>query len=140
MHVILRFEIEEAIIEGNLRAFELPELWNSKMQEYLGIVPDSDADGCMQDLHWPSGYLGYFPSYTNGAIIASMLMKKAKETNSSIDAEIAKGSFNSLNQYLTENLRGYGYSKNSADLLEASTGHNMIQPTIFTDYLRAKYL
>ena len=140
LHVILRFEIEEAIIEGNLRAFELPELWNSKMQEYLGIVPDSDADGCMQDLHWPSGYLGYFPSYTNGAIIASMLMKKAKETNSSIDAEIAKGSFNSLNQYLTENLRGYGYSKNSADLLEASTGHNMIQPTIFTDYLRAKYL
>lgn len=130
LHVILRFEIEEAIIEGNLRAFELPELWNSKMQEYLG----------MQDLHWPSGYLGYFPSYTNGAIIASMLMKKAKETNSSIDAEIAKGSFNSLNQYLTENLRGYGYSKNSADLLEASTGHNMIQPTIFTDYLRAKYL
>lgn len=140
LHVILRFEIEEAIIEGNLRAFELPELWNSKMQEYLGIVPDSDADGCMQDLHWPSGYLGYFPSYTNGAIIASMLMKKAKETNSSIDAEIAKGSFNSLNQYLTKNLRGYGYSKNSADLLEASTGHNMIQPTIFTDYLRAKYL
>lgn len=140
LHVILRFEIEEAIIEGNLRAFELPELWNSKMQEYLGIVPDSDADGCMQDLHWPSGYLGYFPSYTNGAIIASMLMKKAKETNSSIDAEIAKGSFKSLNQYLTENLRGYGYSKNSADLLEASTGHNMIQPTIFTDYLRAKYL
>ena len=140
LHVILRFEIEEAIIEGNLRAFELPELWNSKMQEYLGIVPDSDADGCMQDLHWPSGYLGYFPSYTNGAIIASMLMKKAKEVNSSIDAEISKGSFKSLNQYLTENLRGYGYSKNSADLLEASTGHNMIQPTIFTDYLRAKYL
>ena len=135
LHVILRFEIE-----GNLRAFELPELWNSKMQEYLVIVPDSDADGCMQDLDWPSGYLGYFSSYTNGAIIASMLMKKVKETNSSIDVEIAKGSFKSLNQYLTENLRGYGYSKNSADLLEASTGHNMIQPTIFTDYLRAKYL
>ncbi len=140
LHVILRFEIEEAIIEGNLRAFELPELWNSKMQEYLGIVPDSDADGCMQDLHWPSGYLGYFPSYTNGAIIASMLMKKAKEANSTIDTEIAKGNFQSLNQYLTKNLRGHGYSKNSADLLEASTGHNIIQPSIFTDYLKAKYL
>ena len=140
LHVILRFEIEEAIIEGNLRAFELPELWNSKMQEYLGIVPDSDADGCIQDLHWPSGYLGYFPSYTNGAIIASMLMKKAKEANSTIDTEIAKGNFQSLNQYLTKNLRGHGYSKNSADLLEASTGHNIIQPSIFTDYLKAKYL
>lgn len=140
LHVILRFEIEEAIIEGNLRAFDLPEFWNSKMQEYLGITPDSNADGCMQDLHWPSGYLGYFPSYTNGAIIASMLMKKAKETSSAIDTEITKGSFKSLNLYLTENLRRYGYSKNSADLLEASTGHNMIQPTIFVDYLKTKYL
>ena len=94
----------------------------------------------MQDLHWRSGYLGYFPSYTNGDIIASMLMKKAKEANSTIDTEIAKGNFQSLNQYLTKNLRGHGYSKNSADLLEASTGHNIIQPSIFTDYLKAKYL
>lgn len=140
LHVILRFEIEEAIIAGNLRAFELPEFWNSKMQEYLGIVPDNDANGCLQDVHWPSGSLGYFPSYTNGAIIASMLMKKAKETNPVIDSEIARGSFKSLNLFLTENLRKYGYSKNSADLLEVSTGYNMIQPGIFVDYLKTKYL
>ena len=138
LHVILRFEIEEAIITGNLRAFDLPEFWNSKMQEYLGIVPDNDANGCLQDVHWPSGSLGYFPSYTNGAIIASMLMKKAKETNPNIDLEVAKGSFESLNLFLTENLRSYGYSKNSADLLEVSTGHNMIQPGVFVDYLKTK--
>lgn len=140
LHVIIRYEIEEAIIEGNLKAFDLPELWNSKMQEYLGITPPNDDQGCMQDMHWPSGYLGYFPSYTNGAIVASMLMKKAKEKSPAIDAEIAQGSFKSLNSYLTENLRGYGCSKNSADLLEESTGHNTIQPSIFMDYLKAKYL
>lgn len=140
LHVILRYEIEEAIIEGNLKAYDLPEFWNSKMQEYLGITPPNDDQGCMQDLHWPSGYLGYFPSYTNGAIIASMLMKAAKEKNSSIDSEIAKGSFKSLNAYLTKNLRGYGCSKISPDLLEASTGYNTIQPGIFVDYLKTKYL
>jgi carboxypeptidase Taq len=140
LHVIIRYEIEEAIIEGNLRAYDLPEFWNSKMQEYLGITPQNDENGCMQDIHWPSGGLGYFPSYTNGAIIASMLMKAAKEKSPSIDAELAKGSFKSLNSYLTENLRSYGCSKNSTDLLKASTGHSTVQPSIFIDYLKAKYL
>ncbi|MDG1437230.1 MAG: carboxypeptidase M32 [Rickettsiaceae bacterium] len=140
LHVILRFEIEEAIINGNLRAFDLPDLWNSKMQEYLGIVPDSDANGCMQDLHWPSGAIGYFPSYTNGAIIASMLMKSAKNTYSSIDSEIAMGKFDSLNKYLNDNLRKYGSSKISRDLLQAATGHSTVQPMIFIDYLKNKYL
>lgn len=140
LHVILRFEIEEAIINGNLRAADLPELWNSKMQEYLGIVPDTDSNGCMQDVHWPSGAIGYFPSYTNGAIIASMLMKSAKNTYPSIDSELGLGNFASLNKYLTENLRKHGSSKISSDLLQAATGHSTIQPMIFIDYLKAKYL
>jgi len=140
LHVILRFEIEEAIIEGNLKAFDLPELWNSKMQEYLGIVPDTDSDGCLQDIHWPSGSLGYFPSYTNGAIIASMLMKSATNKYPSIESELELGKFDSLNKYLTNNLRQHGSSKISADLLQAATGHNTVQPGIFIDYLKGKYL
>ena len=140
LHVIMRFEIEEAIVEGNMRAFDLPDLWNSKMQEYLGITPKNDADGCMQDIHWPSGLLGYFPSYTYGAIIASMLMKSAKEQYSSIGTELQSGNFTSLNKYLNENLRSFGSSKISADLLKAATGHDTVQPTIFIDYLKGKYL
>ena len=140
LHVILRFEIEEAILEGNLRAFDLPDFWNSKMQEYLGIVPNTDTEGCLQDIHWPSGSLGYFPSYTNGAIIASMLMKAAKAEYSSIDAELSLGKFDSLNKYLNDNLRQYGSSKISSDLLQAATGHNTVQPNIFLDYLKTKYL
>lgn len=140
LHVILRFEIEEEIINGNLRAADLPELWNSKMQDYLGIVPKTDADGCLQDVHWPSGSIGYFPSYTNGAIIASMLMKSAKEKYSCIDQELSKGSFASLNKYLNDHLRKYGSSKISKDLLKESTGYETVQPTIFVDYLKEKYL
>ncbi len=140
LHVIMRFEIEETIIEGNMRAHDLPDLWNSKMQEYLGITPPTNADGCMQDVHWPSGGIGYFPSYTYGAIIASMLMKSAKEKYSSISSELQSGNFSSLNKYLNENLRSFGSSKISADLLYASTGHKTVQPSIFVDYLKNKYL
>jgi carboxypeptidase Taq len=140
LHIILRFEIEKTILEDNMKAAELPELWNSKMQQYLGIVPKTDSEGCMQDIHWPSGWLGYFPSYTNGAIIANMLMRAAKGKYSEIDSELNKGSFQSLNKYLNDNLRQYGSSKLSADLLKASTGHDSVQPNMFIDYLQDKYL
>lgn len=79
MHVILRFEIEEALINGDLTLDELPIYWSQKMYEYLGIRPTSDREGCLQDIHWSLGDFGYFPSYTNGAIIASMIIKKNKE-------------------------------------------------------------
>jgi carboxypeptidase Taq len=140
MHIILRFEIEKAILEDNLKAQDLPGLWNSKMQQYLGIIPNANSEGCMQDIHWPSGWLGYFPSYTNGAIIASMLMRSAKDEYSEIGSELDKGNFQSLNKYLNDNLRQYGSSKSSADLLKASTGYDSVQPGIFIDYLQDKYL
>lgn len=139
LHIILRFEIEESIINGNLRAADIPELWNSKMQEYLGITPPDDALGCLQDIHWPSGMLGYFPSYTNGAIIASMLMEAAKADSPDIETEISHGKFTSLNSYLNKNLRSLGCSKNSSDLLLNATGNATIQPDIFMNYLREKY-
>jgi carboxypeptidase Taq len=140
LHVIIRFEIEKAIIDGSLKTKDLPEYWNKKMEQYLGIIPDSDKDGCMQDIHWPSGWFGYFPSYTNGAIIASMLMKAAREKHPEINGQLASGSFTGLNEYLNKNLRNYGSVKNSASLLKISTGHSKINPEIFTDYLKSKYL
>ncbi len=140
LHIIMRYEIEQAIIEGNLKAAELPSLWNEKMQEYLGILPDTDANGCLQDIHWPSGLLGYFPSYTNGAIIASMLMQSAKEKYGSINKELSEGKFTNLNKYLNDNLRRVGCSKISTDLLKFSTGFEQPNTDIFVRYLNAKYL
>ena len=140
LHVILRFEIEEAIIEGKVATKDLPALWNEKMKDYLGITPDKDANGCMQDIHWHMGAIGYFPAYTNGAIIASMLMKAAREKHPSIDKELGAGSFQSLNDYLNTHLRQFGSMKTSADLLKGATGYTEVQPTIFVDYLKKKYL
>ncbi|MEM9417036.1 MAG: carboxypeptidase M32 [Bacteroidota bacterium] len=140
LHVILRFEIEQAIVDGSVQAKDLPTLWNEKMQEYLGITPATDTLGCMQDIHWPSGRIGYFPAYTNGAIMASMLMQTARQKHSTIDTELRSGSFESLNHYLTDNLRQFGSFKSSADLLAEATGYTTIQPRIFVDYLKQKYL
>jgi carboxypeptidase Taq len=140
LHIILRYEIEKEIIENNLKAKDLPALWNSKMQEYLGVVPDNDSSGCMQDIHWPAGMFGYFPSYTMGAIIASMLMKKAKNKYKSIDFELSQGNFSSLNIFLNDNLRGYGRLKSSMDLLKSSTEQNIVMPETFIEYLEEKYL
>ena len=100
IHVILRFEIEEALINNDLTLDELPELWNQKMREYLGITPSSYREGCMQDIHWPSGHFGYFPAYTNGAIIASMLMNKINATHANIKQEITNGDFTNINKFL----------------------------------------
>ena len=140
LHVIMRFEIEEAIIDGSIGAKDLPALWHEKMGGYVGVTPTTDDMGCMQDIHWPAGKLGYFPAYTNGAIIASMLMKAVRKADPTIDTALKKGNFAGLNGYLTENLRQFGAMKTTPDLLKISTGHATIEPTIFMDYLREKYL
>lgn len=140
LHVILRFEIEEIIIEGHITAFDLPHIWNSKMKEYLGVTPTTDTWGCMQDIHWPAGNLGYFPAYTNGAIIASMLMQAVRKQVRTLDTSLKNGDFRQLNNFLTRNVRQFGTVKSTADLLKGATGYAQIQPAIFIDYLKKKYL
>lgn len=140
LHVILRYEIEQEIIFNNLKAKDLPTIWNEKMKAYLGIEPKNYAEGCLQDIHWPSGWVGYFPCYTNGAIIASMLMKNAIEQQPKISDDLKSGNFKKLNDLLNANLRNHGSSLDSSDLLKNSTGHEHIDADIFLDYLKHKYL
>jgi len=140
MHVILRFELEEALINGDVTLDELPVYWNNKMQEYLGITPKTDSDGCMQDIHWPSGAFGYFPAYTNGSIMASMLMENFKKINGNIHQEIIKGEFDGINGFLSANIRSLGSLKKCTDLLKDATNEEKINPEIFLKYLEEKYL
>ncbi|HJD55870.1 MAG TPA: carboxypeptidase M32 [Rickettsia endosymbiont of Pyrocoelia pectoralis] len=140
MHVILRFEIEELLIEGDLSLDELPSFWDSKMQEYLGIKPTNFSEGCLQDIHWSGGSFGYFPAYTNGAIIASMVMKKVKETYKNVKDDILKGNFSNLNDYMNKNFRNFGSLKDSAGLLKSASGEDKINPEVFIKYLEEKYL
>ena len=110
------------------------------MQEYLGIKPRSFSEGCLQDIHWSGGSFGYFPAYTNGAIIASMIMKKVKDVHKNVKDDILKGDFNNLNNYLNKNFRNFGSLKNSADLLKSASGEDKINPEVFIRYLEDKYL
>lgn len=140
LHVILRYEIEQEIIYNQLKAKDLPALWNEKMKKYLGIEPKNFSEGCLQDIHWPSGCIGYFPSYTNGAIIASMLMSAAKEKYTNIHLHIKDGNFEILNKTLNENLRNLGCGLEPNELLKKSTGYSKINADIFLDYLKNKYI
>ncbi|MDP5020814.1 MAG: carboxypeptidase M32 [Rickettsiaceae bacterium] len=140
MHVMLRFEIEELLINKELTLNDIPDFWNKKMQEYLGVVPNTNSEGCLQDIHWPSGSFGYFPAYTCGAIIASMLMEGARKSAITIDADITMGNFNSINEFLNNRVRNFGSLKTTKDLIKDATGENKIKPEIFLKYLKQKYL
>ena len=140
MHVTLRFEIEELLINQELTLDDIPDFWNKKMQEYLGVLPNTNSEGCLQDIHWPSGWFGYFPAYTCGAIIASMLMKAARESVANIETDITYGNFNSINEFLNNRVRNYGSLKTPDDLIKEATGENKINPEIFLNYLKQKYL
>jgi carboxypeptidase Taq len=140
LHVILRFEIEQAIINDNLKAADLPAIWNAKMQEYLGIIPSNDREGCLQDVHWQAGLIGYFPCYTNGAIIASMVMQAAGQKYPNLKKQLSEGSFQDLNAYLNQHLRNLGSRYSSSQLLKTAAGEDKINPNIFLQYLTKKYL
>lgn len=140
MHIILRFEIEEALMNDELHLDDLPSYWNDKMQEYLGITPRSNKTGCMQDIHWSKGYYGYFPVYTSGAIMASILMTNIKKLNSNILEELREGQFAQLNNFLNTNIRRFGSVKSTEQLINDATGENKISPLIFIRYLKNKYL
>lgn len=140
LHVILRFEIEEALINGKLSLDELPNIWNQKMQTYLGITPPKDSLGCLQDIHWSHGDFGYFPSYLNGAIISSMMMKNINQIEPQIRKDFIQGNLVNLNHFLNKNCRHYGSLYNHKELLFKSTGTETIQPEVFLTYLENKYL
>lgn len=140
MHVILRFELEEALINNDLTLDELPECWNQKMQAYISVMPTTDQQGCLQDIHWPMGSFGYFPAYVNGAIIASMLMHRIKQCYPKIDREIRQGDFTTINQFLNQNIRNLGSLQETYRLIAAATGEEKINPEIFLNYLEEKYL
>ena len=139
MHVIMRFELEKDIINNDFDLKDLPEHWNNKMQEYLGITPPSDKEGCMQDIHWVAGMFGYFPSYQYGAMIAANLMHAAKKASPQIGAELSKGEFTSLNNFLNKNVRSLGSRYTLSELVQHTTGHEL-SVDIYKDYLVGKYL
>ncbi len=137
-HVILRYRLERALIEGEMRLADLPAAWNEGMEELLGIRPPEDRLGCLQDIHWYDGAWGYFPTYTMGALAAAQLFAAAKAARPEIPGSIAKGDFSPLVGWMRENLHARGSSGTTDELLTAATGRPL-GTDAFKAHLQARY-
>jgi len=122
LHVLLRFELELALFEDGLAVADLPDAWNAKMYEYLGIEPKNDAHGVLQDTHWAIGYFGYFPAYTVGNVLSVQLFDAAVEGRPEILPEMERGEFGTLLGWLRENVHRHGKKYEPDDLIERATG------------------
>ena len=138
-HVILRFRLEQALVSGDLRVADLPGAWNDGMRALLGITPPDDAKGCLQDIHWYDGGVGYFPSYTLGAMAAAQLMAAARRSVPELDAALGRGDLRPLVGWLRGKVHGVGNRLGFNDLLRAATG-KPLDPGDFTAHLTARYL
>jgi carboxypeptidase Taq len=137
LHVILRFELEQQLIEGTLPIKDLPEAWNARYQEYLGLEVTDDAVGVLQDVHWSFGAIGYFPTYSLGNLIAGQLWERAHEDIAGLDDMLAAGDLGELREWLREHIHRHGSKFSTAELLERVVG-GPIAVGPFVAYLKRK--
>jgi carboxypeptidase Taq len=138
-HVILRYRLERALIAGEMTLDDLPGAWNAGMKELLGIVPPSDREGCLQDIHWYDGAWGYFPTYTLGAMTAAQLFDAARRAKPEIPNAIGVGDFSPLLGWLRGNVHGQGSRLSTRELLTRATGRPL-DPAVFKRHLEQRYL
>ena len=137
-HVMIRFEIEKSLIEGEVSVNDLPQLWNSKYKEYLGIDVPSDDKGILQDIHWSYGSFGYFPTYSLGSFYAAQFFAKAKEDVADLEESISNGNTSTLLYWLRENIHQYGKFFSAEDLCKKITGKKL-DFECFMKYAKNKY-
>jgi carboxypeptidase Taq len=138
LHVLVRFDLERALLSGDLPVAELPGAWNRAYTEVLGITPQNDAEGCLQDVHWSAGMFGYFPTYTLGNVCASQLLDAAEAELPDLAADFRQGRFAPLLGWLRERVHRHGRRYRAAELLRQATGAPP-QPGPFLARLRTKY-
>ncbi len=137
-HIMIRFEVEKALFENKLQAEDIPAFWNKRYKDYLGIDVPSDAEGCLQDVHWSHGSFGYFPTYSLGSFYAAQFFDKAKKDIPSLEKEIEEGNFSSLLKWLRENIHQHGKRYEAKELCERVTGEKL-SFRYFMDYAKEKY-
>jgi carboxypeptidase Taq len=137
MHILVRFEIERDLIRGDLDVSEVPGAWNDKMEEYLGFRPETDAEGCLQDIHWVNGAFGYFPTYTLGSVLAAQIAA-AIEEEFDLDERVRAGEFDPIREWLGEHVHDHGARYTTDELIERATGESFTAD-YFLDYVNDKY-
>ncbi|MDW6021927.1 carboxypeptidase M32 [Mesorhizobium sp. BAC0120] len=139
LHVILRYELEQELVAGRLEASDLPEAWDAKMREYLGLSTiDNPADGPMQDVHWPAAIFGYFPSYTLGALMAAQQWTAMEREVPGVNDDIAAGKFDAVNEWRSEKIWKQASFHSTPALLERATGEKL-NAAYFTAHLKSRY-
>jgi carboxypeptidase Taq len=138
LHIIFRFELERSLMNRGLQARDLPEAWNAKIREYLGLTPPDDRDGVMQDVHWSAGYFGYFPTYTLGNMYAAQFFAKANGELGDLANLFARGEFGALLAWLRERIHSQGSRHRPRDLVRAVTG-KALEARFLVEYLSGKF-
>jgi carboxypeptidase Taq len=138
LHIMLRLEIEIALIEGKLAVKDLPAAWNDKMQEYLGVTPPDDARGVLQDIHWSWGLFGYFSTYALGNLVSAQLWEKIIKDIPDLSGQISQGRFDGLLGWLRTNVHVHGRKYLPQELVKKVTG-SKIDPAPYMRYLRKKF-
>ncbi|HEY6644715.1 carboxypeptidase M32 [Povalibacter sp.] len=139
VHILLRYELETEILRGELRVKDLPEVWNTRIEDRLGVRPSNDSEGCLQDVHWAVGSFGYFPSYAMGGVIAAQLYESLRADRPELDQEIAAGHFAGLFDWLKQNVHGLGASISMPELIQRATG-KPLTAAAWLRYAEGKYL
>ncbi len=138
LHILLRFELERALVKGELQVAELPDAWNDKMRAFLGVTPPNHAQGVMQDVHWSAGHLGYFPTYTLGNLYAAQFFARAERDLGDQEENFSRGDFGALLGWLREKIHRQGKRYRPRQLVQAVTGESL-NPEFLIKYLTKKF-
>lgn len=138
LHIVLRFEVETALIEGDIQAAEAPEFWNARFKDYLGLDVPSDTLGCLQDIHWSHGSMGYFPTYALGNLYAAQLFERILEDVPGLWGDVEEGNFATLLGWLRTHVHAKGRRRTAVEIVRDATGKDP-GPQAYLDYLERKY-
>ncbi len=138
LHIMIRYELEKQLVNGELKVADLPRVWNEKYEEYLGVTPSDDTHGVLQDVHWAGGGFGYFPSYSLGNMYAAQMMDAMKRVLPAYDDYIGRGELAPIKEWLTEKVYRHGRVLTPTDVIKNASGSEL-DPTYLTDYLESKY-
>ena len=136
---MLRYRLEKALLSGDLQIADMEAAWNDEMKKSIGVVPDRIGNGCMQDIHWPSGIIGYFPTYTIGAMIAAQLFDTVKQQVPTWADDVQKGDFSTIFKWLRENVHHKASLYSTPELITQATG-KPLDVEVFKKHLQTRYL
>jgi carboxypeptidase Taq len=138
LHIFVRFELEKDLITGALKVADVPDAWNAKYEEYLGITPPNNALGCLQDIHWSHGTIGYFPTYSLGNLMSAQIYDMAREQIPGLEKGYTRGEFAPLLSWLREHVHSHGSKFTAPELMQREFGQTISAQPLLT-YLREKY-